>query len=386
MVRNTLILILLLSTSLFANIGKIVALKGELTIVRDNTELIGTLGSQIEKADEILTKDNAKAQLLFNDNTVITIGKNSVFKVKEYLFDDTNKEYKTNFELLKGSFRTITGKIGKIAPSKFKLNSKTSSIGIRGTQILSRMAVSGDKIACIEGEIMITHLLTGQTIVIKAGEFVDLGVDTKTLKPQKLKTEDVQKMDEGTRFTVSDEKEVKLDDLAVVVSEPENVAWGEWNEEAEETEDSSNTGSSQGTGSVTDPDVIVNATHTAIYKGQIEGTHQSGGGDVKSIYNDDTNKFQMTFNFGTKDISDGKIEGESDAGTFNISNISGTINSDGSGFSIGNGEWNGYATNGSGSGKFYGANGSIIKGDISQEGTGSNTGSKVEGTFNATSD
>ena len=387
MVRKTLLLLLLLSTVLMANIGKIVALKGDLTIVRDSTEIVGTLGSQIQKADEILTKDNAKAQLLFNDNTVITIGKNSVFKVKEYLFDDVNKEYKTNFELLKGSFRTITGKIGKIAPNKFKLNSKTSSIGIRGTQILSRMAVSGDRIACIEGEIIITHLITGQTIVIKAGEFVDLGVDTKTLKPQKMKQKDVQDMNDSTRFTLNDEKEVKLDNLDVVASTPENVAWGEWNEEAEETEDSSNTGNSQGSGSVTNPDVIVNATHTATYTGKIEGTHTDlGGGTGNGTYIDNaTNSFKMTVNFGTRNINHGEIIAEhTGGGSVNITNITGTVKTDGSGFDLGNGNWNG-TTTGSGSGKFYGSNGNIVKGDFSytEGGSGYN---KAEGTFNGQSE
>ncbi len=382
MVRKLLFLFIVFTLTLSANIGKIVALKGDLTIVRDSDKIVGEVGSIILKNDEILTKSNGKAQLLFNDNTVITIGKNSVFKINEYLYDEQNKNYKTDFGLLKGTFRTITGKIGKLAPSKFKLNSKTSSIGIRGTQILSRMAVVGDRIVCIEGEIVITHLKTGQSIVIPAGQFVDLGVDTKVLKPQKLQQQDIQNMDDSTRFSLSDEKEVTLDDLDVVVSEPENVAWGEWNEEADDTE---NLFVEQNTNPVTDPDVIINATHTATYTGKIEGTHVKDGVNYGGY--DPSNSFEMTVNFGSRAITNGKIFGEASGGKdVDITNLTGTVNLDGSGFTLGNGDWKmtGDAI-GSTEGKFYGSSGNIIHADYSYTTTYSGTETS-SGTITATSD
>lgn len=390
MVKNSLLIFLFLATSLMANIGKIVALKGDVTIVRDNTQVIGTLGSVILKEDELLTKDNAKAQLLFNDNTVITIGKNSIFKVKEYLYDDINKEYATNFELLKGTFRTITGKIGKVAPDKFKLNSRTSSIGIRGTQILSRMAVVGDRIVCIEGEILVTHLKTGKSIVIKAGEFVDLNLDTQTLKAQKLQFEDIKNMDENTRFTLEDDKNVNLEELGVTVSEPENVAWGEWNTEAEDTSASFAGPNAKGIGSETTPEIIVNSKHTATYKGKIDATHyqyDAAGGtwvDKGKYVDNSTNEFQMTVNFGTRDITNGVIKGETSGGSsVNITNITGTVKADGSGFDLGNGDWNANPTTGSGSGSFYGTNGEIVKGTYSYKDQYGDQ--KSEGNFNGTS-
>jgi len=383
MVKNTLILILILSSTLMANIGKIVALKGDLTIVRDSNTLIGKIGSEILKADEILTKENAKAQLLFNDNTVITIGKNSVFKVKEYLFDDSNKEYKTNFELLKGSFRTITGKIGKLAPHKFKLNSKTSSIGIRGTQILSRMAVIGDRIVCVESEIIITHIKTGQTIIIKAGEFVDLSEETTSLQAQTLSQKDIERLDQDTRFTTDDERDVQLNNLGVTVNDSKNESWGEWNKESDEVEILYTDSGSQSVSGETNPQVIVNATHTAIYSGKISGTHTNG--DTKTIYNNSANKFIMTLNFGTRNITGGKVEGASDAGSFNY-DFKGTVKSDGTGFNLTQ-TANGFTAptvNGTGTGNFLGSSGNIVKGDLSfDDGYGTNT---VEANFTATSD
>ncbi len=379
MVRKLLFLFIVFTLTLSANIGKIVALKGDLTIVRDSDKIVGEVGSIILKNDEILTKSNGKAQLLFNDNTVITIGKNSVFKINEYLYDEQNKNYKTDFGLLKGTFRTITGKIGKLAPSKFKLNSKTSSIGIRGTQILSRMAVVGDRIVCVEGEIVITHLKTGQSIVIPAGQFVDLGVDTKVLKPQKLQQQDIQNMDDSTRFSLSDEKEVTLDDLDVVVSEPENVAWGEWNEEAEETEDIFVVQTDPN--AVTNPDVIINRTGTAKYSGSFSGNLYDGGGNVYRAYSSNST-IDFNINYGTKQLSNGEISAKYNPGGTDTYEFEGTIKANGTGITLTQTSIN-PITPGSGSATFHGPTGSTIELEINDFEDYA-TGKKASGTGTAT--
>ena len=203
-----------------------------------------------------------------------------------------------------------------------------------------------------------------------------------------MKQEDIKNMDDSTRFTMNDEDEVKLDDLAVVATTPENVAWGEWNEEAEETNDSSSTTTSQGGVSVTDPDVIVNATHTATYNGKISGTHFNGTTTGDIIDNAD-NIFEMKVKFGTNKIEDGQIGAHTTLGTTGNNKVdysfTGTVRSDGTGFDIVNG--NGPAANpGTGSGKFYGSNGNIVKGSLDFNGSGiGGVDLKTQAEFNGTS-
>lgn len=128
-------LILLISTIYaFANVGKITAVKGEVYIVRDAQQIVAKSGSILELKDKVQTKAKAKALVLFNDNTSITVGNNSSLSVNEFVMDlKTPSKSKTSFGFGKGVFRTITGKIGKINPSGFKIKTKSASIGIRGT-------------------------------------------------------------------------------------------------------------------------------------------------------------------------------------------------------------------------------------------------------------
>ena len=113
-----LILLIFFVNILFANVGKVVSLKGEANIIRNNKTFQVTRNTFLKEKDLLITKNNSKVQILFKDETIISIGKNSSFKINDYLFENKDN-VKAEFSMIKGVFRTITGKIGKIAPQNF---------------------------------------------------------------------------------------------------------------------------------------------------------------------------------------------------------------------------------------------------------------------------
>ncbi len=169
-----------------------VALKGDASVVRNNTTIKLDGNSIIEKQEVITTKDNTKVQLLFKDETIISIGENSSFQVNDYLYDEKNQKFEAKFDMFKGTFRTITGKIGKLAPDKFNLETKSASIGIRGTQIVMNLSKDSEQIFCTEGKILVTNLTSKESSFVNSGEFVSLDsnngkIDVKKIKPNDLK-------------------------------------------------------------------------------------------------------------------------------------------------------------------------------------------------------
>lgn len=206
------IFFLIFTSLLFAEVAKVVAIKGDAHIERGDSKITLKLNSLLEKNDIVQTKEGTKLQIIFKDETIITIGKNSTFSVNNYIFDEQNKEYKAEFGLLKGTFRTITGKIGKIAPDKFKLKSKSSTIGIRGTQILSNMEISGDTIFCTEGTITIVSTFTGEAITINAGQYVVVKKE-KPMVVQEFEAKTIQETDRDTKFLKDEEKESALNNF-----------------------------------------------------------------------------------------------------------------------------------------------------------------------------
>ncbi|WP_419764988.1 MAG: FecR family protein [Arcobacter sp.] len=143
--KKIIILLFILTNILFASIGQITALVGEIKISRDSKELLAKLGEELEKNDVINSSKGAKAQITLDDNTIITIGQNSTLNIFDYVFDESKpKDSKASFGFMKGSFKSITGKIGKINKDRFKLKTKSASIGIRGTTIIGNQRM----IAC----------------------------------------------------------------------------------------------------------------------------------------------------------------------------------------------------------------------------------------------
>jgi len=168
---------LLITTYAFSYVGKVAALKGDATIVRDNHSIHAKLGMDIDEKDDIKTK-NALLQILFKDKTMITIGKNSEFSIQNYLFDNKNADM--NFNLKRGFIKTITGKISKIAPNRFKIKTKNAIIGIRGTIFTVEYQNDITTLETINGLTTLMDLDTGKLIEVKQGTKATLNPKTKT--------------------------------------------------------------------------------------------------------------------------------------------------------------------------------------------------------------
>ena len=150
------ILLLLMAVTLsFASIGKITAINGSAYALRGSSKVVLKLGSEIEKKDQIKTMKDTKLQIVFNDHTVISLGQKTNFKIDDYIFSKT--KVKASFSVSKGIFKSITGKIGKIDHSKFKLRTKNATIGVRGTTFIGVIDDNKETIACTSGEIVVEN-------------------------------------------------------------------------------------------------------------------------------------------------------------------------------------------------------------------------------------
>lgn len=285
--KKALLLLIFLNLLLFADIAKVVAIKGQATILRDNKTIPLKIGSKLLKNDTIKTLDNTKLQIIFKDNTIVTMGKNSHFEINEYVYDEANKKYKANFGLFRGTFRTITGKIGKIAPEKFKLRSKTSSIGIRGTQILSNIQISGDTIFCTEGEIEVISLANGQKIELKAGEFVEIK-EGKISAVQKFDIKTINTTDSNTKFLPSEEKEDALEEFGVEVNENQESDNTPSSKNSSEPEEETTTTNNSDT--YDDLDEATSSTETQLsgYSSNITNTSSSQSDTISEFNLNDT--------------------------------------------------------------------------------------------------
>lgn len=186
------LVLLLLGVSLFGSVGKIIFTKGDVFVLRDNVQQPARTGMSLKKADTIITRDQSKSRILFSDKSAVSIGSNSEFHIQNYLYDDAGGKQQADFGISKGVFRMITGKIAKATPERFKVATRTATIGIRGTIFSGEIGEKEERIFCEQGAIYVSA--RGVSRDIQAGYSTLIPLGKPPMKPKKFKLEDLGKI------------------------------------------------------------------------------------------------------------------------------------------------------------------------------------------------
>jgi hypothetical protein len=91
-------------------------------------------GGSVYPGDVVETTRGAQGVLAFRDETRVTLGSQTRFRVDNFVYDDKNaEEGRFLASILRGSIRAFTGLIGKANHSNVGFSTATATIGIRGT-------------------------------------------------------------------------------------------------------------------------------------------------------------------------------------------------------------------------------------------------------------
>ncbi|MCP3940866.1 MAG: FecR domain-containing protein [Desulfobacteraceae bacterium] len=114
-------------------IGKVVALRGKVIAVQSNSNFRTLeLKSPVFLQDTIKTTQG-RTQLMFDDNTLITLGRNTEMIIKEYQWKAGDPDSGIKTQIRAGSFRVMGGAITRDAPKNFITQTPAATIGIRGS-------------------------------------------------------------------------------------------------------------------------------------------------------------------------------------------------------------------------------------------------------------
>lgn len=202
----------------FGAVGKISVASGEASIQRGTQTIPATTNTPLEQKDVINTKEGAKLQVILNDSTVITIGAGTTVSVDEYV--DTGDDKKVEIGIAKGVFKSITGQIGKANPDKFKLETRTTTIGIRGTTIAGNIQENQNTIACTDGAAIVTEKSTGVTVELPAGSITQVTPGAPPAPPRAYTPQDLQAVDPERQQAAPVQQEQKQEEKKEGGAEP----------------------------------------------------------------------------------------------------------------------------------------------------------------------
>jgi hypothetical protein len=131
--------LLLLAGSAWAApaVGTVMNLSGPLLAKKaDSSTKALSLKSAVEPGDTLISEKGTYARIKFVDDSEITLLPNSQLKIDDFSFDEDKLEKDSaGFSLVKGGLRAVTGTLGKRNKEKWRMNTPTATIGIRGTHL-----------------------------------------------------------------------------------------------------------------------------------------------------------------------------------------------------------------------------------------------------------
>ena len=119
-----------------ADIGLVKVSSGDVQIQRGASKLPATVGAGLQTADVIVTGANGSAGITFSDNSLVSIGPNSVFAIEKYQFDSTTYAGEFEGNLKQGRLAAVSGKMVKQSPESMKIRTPSAIMGVRGTEFL----------------------------------------------------------------------------------------------------------------------------------------------------------------------------------------------------------------------------------------------------------
>ena len=112
---------------------------GMATVVRQGQTISPRIGLEIYQNDTLRTGPGGSIGVVFNDDTLLSLGPESMVIIDEFIFAPRQGKFSIAIRMVKGTVAYLSGLIAKLAPDSAYFKTPTSSIGIRGTKFVARV-------------------------------------------------------------------------------------------------------------------------------------------------------------------------------------------------------------------------------------------------------
>jgi hypothetical protein len=125
--------------ALATDIAQFKVAKGAVYLERGGKRFPAHVGTHLQATDVVVTGADGSAGITFIDNSLLSIGPNSVLQIERYAFNSTTHEGVFDTTLSRGTLSMVSGKIAKQSPDSVKVRTPSSILGVRGTEFLVRV-------------------------------------------------------------------------------------------------------------------------------------------------------------------------------------------------------------------------------------------------------
>lgn len=186
-----------------AQIGVASVIKNEVNGSVGGRTRVLRVGTSVFRNDVITTGADSSAQLLFRDETSLTLGANAKLVLDRFVYDPNAKSGDIAVSIAQGAFRFVTGSAD---PSSYKIGTPVATLGIRGTIVEGYLnpATGTMVIVVVEGSVEVT-LADGTVVTVVAGQSLTIDGSGNVISGPETWTGPTLDLDAGIRFVFDDQ-------------------------------------------------------------------------------------------------------------------------------------------------------------------------------------
>ena len=122
-----------------ADVGQIKTAKGGVFVVRNGQEMAASPGTTLQQSDRVVTKADGSAGITFRDDSLLSLGPDSVLDISHFSFQAKDKADGLEATLHRGTLSAVSGRIVARSPEAMKIKTPTTVLGVRGTEFFVKV-------------------------------------------------------------------------------------------------------------------------------------------------------------------------------------------------------------------------------------------------------
>ena len=120
------------------DVGQFKVAKGTVYVERAKQRVPVAVGTIVQEGDVLITGADGSAGITFKDDSLLSIGPDSVLAIDRFAFDSTTHAGAFDTSLRQGSMAAVSGKIAKQSADAMRVRTPATILGVRGTEFLVR--------------------------------------------------------------------------------------------------------------------------------------------------------------------------------------------------------------------------------------------------------
>ncbi len=122
-----------------ALVGIVKKVQGSSQVVRESQIIRAKIGLKLMENDTLKTGENGSIGVIFKDNTVLSLGPNSILVIDEFVFSPREGKLSFVMKMVKGTMAYMSGIIAKLSPDTVRFETPVATLGIRGTKFVAKI-------------------------------------------------------------------------------------------------------------------------------------------------------------------------------------------------------------------------------------------------------